>query len=234
MRVSATVPLLFFAIASYVNAKPGDIPVNPALEFTPGLSSPQSCVKAPNGDICPPKLMNGNLIVTPLNLHLTEEFPDKPPSLPFNTFRVGFGMAPNISEETTLSVFDFPGGMESNNCSFHIVTNDGDNLAHEVLYSVWRLKDNGKDVSMQTTWNTKPVREETTFQFIYGSGFGGEKWVKPSGNLNSFKCPPGGKVVFETSQTAKIAEDPWRPDATINAGGNGGLCIEIANTATFT
>ncbi|KAG0130928.1 hypothetical protein HOY82DRAFT_560974 [Tuber indicum] len=245
MKAPISLSLLFCAVSSVAAQSSGEVPVNPKLAFTPGVSYNDDCRKTPSGDLCPPFLPSGNLVVTGLNLVLDEGKPDQVPSQSFNIFRVGFNL-PNLTQEVTLTAFDFPSGFEDKNCTFHIITNDGDNIAPEVVYSVWSLKDKGKDVSLNTTWKTKPPRDEVvgvaisdltpigfakdSFKFLYGSGFGNEKRPQSAlGNINSFKCPPGGKIVFETAQTAKIPTD----GNVLNAGGNGGLCIEIADTKVF-
>ncbi|PWW73029.1 hypothetical protein C7212DRAFT_347623 [Tuber magnatum] len=99
------------------------------------------------------------LVVMGLNLIPTDSEPHQAPSQPSNIFRAGFNALPTISEEVTLTVFDFPSRFENKNCTFHIITSGGVNVPSSVIFSVWNLKDKGKDVSPKTTWNTKTPRD---------------------------------------------------------------------------
>ncbi|RPB02410.1 hypothetical protein L873DRAFT_1802358 [Choiromyces venosus 120613-1] len=246
MKISTTLPLLLSsAVSSVVAQSVADIPVNPKLGFTPGIGYPDSCRQKPGEDLCPPFLANGNLVVTGLNLVLVDTKPDQGPSQGSNIFRVGWDQT-GTTEEITLTVFDFPHGFEKKNCTFQIITNGGDQVAGSTVYSVWSLKDKGKDVNLNTTWKTKPPRDEVvavaidnlsqtgflkdTFKFLYGAGSNLVRSTQ-TGLPSSFVCPPGGKIVFETAQTAKIPTSPF--SSPLNAGGNGGLVIEILNTEVF-
>jgi len=219
------------------------------LDFVPGITIPSACITTPiskdSGITCPAKLASGNILVTARNIVVNELTGASKKSA--NVLSAGWLLKDNRPfEESTLAIFDFPGGHEKAQCMFHFITDgesDGGDLVQTAvrIYNVWTLQEHGGVVGEDSTFNNKPARKEvvaafvTTFKdesyitengkhvhaFVFGPG---EKSASPQ-PAATFPCPKGGKVSYEVASAMKTSGK--LAGNAININGHSGLGIEI-------
>jgi len=238
MRFTLTAVLF---LASAVVAVPMPQASNsPALGFTPGLDNiPENCVANPSFNECPARLPSGNGLVTSLNVVINDVTGSVPK--PFNIIFAGFnrnGTGGGLSESSTLTIFDFPGGHTDKKCRLQLVSDAGDNTAGSPnVYNVWSLVPGTGEATEKSTWFDKPARGQVlaTFilddsdlaattvnakslhKFVFGPGEGSKRRNEP------FPCPAGGKIAYEVASAVKAPSD----GGPMSIGGQSGLGIEI-------
>ncbi|KAI5854969.1 hypothetical protein BZA05DRAFT_393108 [Tricharina praecox] len=221
------------------------------LDFVPGITIPPVCITTPisieSGITCPGKLASGNTLVTAR--HIVVNGLTGASKKMSNVLSAGwfFESKENRTyEESTLSIFDFPGGHDGAQCRFQFITDgqsDGGDLVEAAvrIYNVWALQEHSGVVGEDSTYNNKPARTEvvaaftTTFKdesyitengkhvhsFVYGPG---EKSLS-SQPAATFPCPKGGKVAYEVASAMKTSGK--NDGNNININGHSGLGIEI-------
>lgn len=128
--------------------------------FTPGIIVDPRCAASPSNNVCPAKLQSGNALVTATHININEDMSVAKPSK--NIIRAGWSLSQSLgalTEESTIALFDFPHGMESKQCRFQFVSDDGDRLdGISDVYNIWSFRKWGpKPTAMTTFWN-KPQR----------------------------------------------------------------------------
>jgi hypothetical protein len=232
--IIASAVLFSIAYAAPKNLISREIPkLPPNLNFQPGMVIPTTCLDNPTINDCPAQLPSGNLLVTAFNKITSEASPDSSSeggNGASNIFRAAVDK--DLKSETTLAIFDFPAGYEKRNCSFHFISDGGDNVPTD-LFTVFALEGNGQSVTDTTTWNTKPARTAEVAVFStfvadvvpFATTKNGMRFLTGPGHdsKETFPCPSGGKIVWEVAQTLKRQGG----EGGLNVGGNAGLGIEI-------
>lgn len=204
--------------------------------FQPGLEVTPTCIANPSINHCPAKLPSGNALLTSWS-YVVRSDNDKQPG-DTTLFRVQFvtNSDGEVIEDRTLSLFDMPPGHEDKQCRFKFIYNFG-NAYPDGEYNVWALDGDGADVTVDTTWDTKPEATEKLATFITGDKSKGDlnpdedgDFAKMDGTFvenPTFPCPGPGKFAFETR-----GNDPEKLNLVnnvnpLNLAGGDGLAIEI-------